>query len=263
MAVTKSFTNWNFYQPLKFVGFENFRQVITSDLFRISLLNVFKFVIIIVPIQMVVCFLFAHVLKNLNGGFSSIAKVSIYIPTVISGVVAAVIFIFILDYRAGILNEALKLFGMQKVAFLTDKTLSTLAIIIPSIWLGFGSNTLILYAGLLNIPKEYYEAAQVDGANAFVQLIKITIPSLKNIFVLNAIGLVTGTIQMFDLPFIMTGGGPLNRTLTPMIFLFNKFRDANVTMGFTLAGALLMMIVIGVVNSFVFNIITSEKSQDA
>jgi ABC-type sugar transport system permease subunit len=212
---------------------------------------------------MVVCFLFAHVLKNLNGGFSSIAKVSIYIPTVISGVVAAVIFIFILDYRAGILNEALKLFGMQKVAFLTDKTLSTLAIIIPSIWLGFGSNTLILYAGLLNIPKEYYEAAQVDGANAFVQLIKITIPSLKNIFVLNAIGLVTGTIQMFDLPFIMTGGGPLNRTLTPMIFLFNKFRDANVTMGFTLAGALLMMIVIGVVNSFVFNIITSEKSQDA
>lgn len=263
MALEKSFTNWTFYKEAEFVGLNNFRLVLTNELFRVSIINILRFVIIIVPTQIVVTFFFAHILKNLRGKYASIVKTSIYIPTVISGVVASVIFIFILDYRAGIMNEILKIFGINRVAFLTDPVLANVSIIIPTLWLGFGYSALVIYAGLINIPKEYYEAAQVDGANVFDQLIRITIPSMKNIFVLLCINMVTGTLQMFDLPFVMTGGGPMNKTLTPMIFLYNNFKAADKTMGLTLAGALLIMIVIALLNSVVFKIISSEKSMDA
>lgn len=262
MALEKSFTNWTFYKDSEFIGFENYRLVLTNELFRVSILNILKFVIIIVPTQIVLAFFFAHIVKNLSGKYASIVKTTIYIPNVISGVIASVIFIFILDYRAGIMNELLKFFGIGRVAFLTDPLLATIAIVIPALWMGFGYTTLVMYAGLLNIPIVYYEAAEVDGAGAFAKLIKITLPSLKNIFVLISIQSTTATLQMFDLPFIITGGGPVNKTLTPMIFLYNNFKSADKTMGLTLAGALLMMLVIAALNGIIFNIISSEKSLD-
>ena len=99
-----------------------------------------------------------------------------------------------------------------------------------------------------------------DRANALHKLIYITIPQMKNIFILVTISGVTGTVQMFDLPFIMTAGGPVNRTLTPMLYLFNQYRDPNRTLGFTVAGALVIMVFISIINSFIFTIIRSEKS---
>lgn len=263
MAVTKSFTNWSFYGETQFVGFENYRQVIRNAYFQKSLVNSLKFVLILVPSQIFLAFLFAHAVKKLTGGFGTFVKVSIYVPTVIAGVVASVIFIFILDYRAGLVNQMLKVFGLPRMAYANNPLLATIAVCLVVIWLGFGYNTLVFYAGLLNIPKEYYEAAQVDGANAFEQLIKITLPSLKNIFVLVSINLVTGSLQLYDIPYMLTGGGPAQTTQTPMIYLLNNFRDMSKNMGLTLSGAILMMIIIGLCSSVVFRIISSEKSMDA
>jgi hypothetical protein len=181
----------------------------------------------------------------------------------ITGVIASVIFMFLLNYRAGIVNEALRLLGAPRTAFLTDPLLAVLSIAIAALWMGFGYASLIMYAGLLNIPQEYYEAAAVDGAGSFTRLLRITLPSMRNIFILLCITLLTGTVQIFDLPFLMTGGGPVNKTLSPIMFLYNSFRSLDKTMGYTIAGALLMMIAITVVNSIVFTVIRSQKSMDA
>ncbi len=263
MALQKSFSDWNFYTASVFVGMRNFSLVLRNELFVTSLVNGFKFVGLIVPSQLLLSFLFAHVLKGTTGTLSSVVKTGIYVPTVISGIIASVIFLFLLNYRAGLLNVGLGLLGIGRVAFLTVPFLAVLSIAIAALWLGFGYASLVMYAGLMGIPQEYYEAAEVDGAGPLARLLLITVPSIRNVFILLCITLVTGTLQIFDLPFLITAGGPVNKTLSPIMVLYNNFRSLDKTMGYTVAGALLMMAVITVVNSIVFTVIRSQRAQDA
>ncbi len=263
MAVQKSFSDWNFYTASVFVGMRNFARILSNDLFVTSLVNGFKFVAIIVPAQLVLSFLFAHVLKGMHRSVGSFVKTAIYVPAVISGIIASTVFLFLLNYRAGLLNVIFQAVGIGRVAFLTVPFLAVLSISIASLWLGFGYASLVMYAGLIGIPQQYYEAAEVDGAGPGSRLVRITIPSLRNVLILLCITLVTGTLQIFDLPFLMTGGGPVNKTLSPIMFLYNNFRSLDKTMGYTIAGALLMMAVITVVNSIVFTVIRSQRAQDA
>ncbi len=263
MAVQKSFSDWNFYSASVFVGLRNFVLVLKNELFITSLVNGFKFVAIIVPSQLVLSFLFAHVLKGTRGTLSSVVKTAIYVPAVISGIIASVIFLFLLNYRAGVANEVLRIVGVDRVAFLTTPSLAVLSVSVATLWLGFGYASLVMYAGLLGIPQEYYEAAEVDGAGSFSRLLWITLPSMRNVFILLCITMVTGTLQIFDIPFLLTAGGPVNKTLSPIMFLYNAFRSLDKTMGYTIAGALLMMVVITIVNSLVFTVIRSQKAQDA
>ena len=262
MALEKSFTNWNFYGGSEYIGFRNFEMVLQNQLFRKSLVNIMWFVLMIIPVQMLITFLFAHVLKGMSNHFGAFAKTAVYVPTVISGIVASVIFLFIFNYQGGIINYLVRQMGMKRIAFFANPWLARSIIAVTSIWMGFGSLSLVMYAGLMNIPKAYYEAAEVDGANTLQKFLRITIPSMKNVFILVAINLTTGTLQMFDLPYLMTGGNPVNNTLTPMMYIYNNFKSADYSMGYTVAAALLMMIVIGTLSSFVFRLIRSEKSMD-
>lgn len=267
MAVEKSFTNWRLYLGSEFIGLENFRMVLQNQLFRKSLVNIAGFVAMIVPTQFLLAFLFAHVLKGMHQGtISAFVKTSIYVPTVISGVVASVIFLFIFHYQGGILNAIVRSLGGKRVGFLAEPTLAKLSVSITSIWMGFGYNALVMFAGLQNVPASYYEAAQVDGAGKLTQMLRITLPSMKNTFILILINLMTGTMQMFDLPFMMfnsnSGAGPINSTLTPMVFVYNNFKSSDFSLGYTVAAALLLMIIIGLINSAVFTVIGSEKAQD-
>lgn len=262
MALQKSFTNWNFYADSEFIGFRNFEMVLQNQLFRKSIENIIYFVLMVIPAQMLLTFLFAHALRGMSHSFGAFAKTAVYVPTVISGIVASVIFLFIFNYQGGIINFLARQLGMKRIAFFNDPWLARGIIAVTGMWMGFGSLSLIMYAGLMNIPRAYYEAAEVDGANTLQKFLRITIPSMKNVFILVAINLTTGTLQMFDLPFLMTGGGPVNNTLTPMMYIYNNFKSADYSMGYTVAAALLMMIVIGSLSSFVFRLIKSEKSQD-
>ncbi len=265
MAVEKSFTNWKFYLESTFVGLENFSLVLRNEMFQKSLTNMAWFVVAIIPTQVIMSFLFAHVLKNMSPRISAYTKTAIYIPTVISGVVASVIFLFIFHYQGGILNWLVRQLGGKRIAFLNDPLLARMSVSVAALWLGFGLNSLIMFAGLQNIPQVYYEAAEVDGAGAWVKLRRSTLPSLQNVFILVTISLTTGTLQMFDLPYLMFNAtnGPVNSTLTPMMYVYNNFKSPTYSMGYTVSAALLMMIVIGLLNSIVFTLIGSQKAQDA
>ena len=262
MALDKSLTNWNFYGESEFIGLKNFELVLQNQLFRKSLSNILWFVLMIIPVQMVITFLFAHVLRGMSTRLSAFAKTAVYVPTVISGIVASVIFLFLFNYQGGIINYLVRQLGIKRIAFFNDPWLARAIIAATGIWMSFGSLSLVMYAGLMNIPQAYYEAAEVDGASTLQKFLRITIPSMKNVFILVAINLTTGTLQLFDLPFLMTGGNPVNNTLTPMMYIYNNFVSADYSMGYTVAAALLMMVVIGILSSFVFRLIRAEKSQD-
>jgi multiple sugar transport system permease protein len=260
IAFQKSFYDWNYYIDSVFVGFDNYRIIINTVYFQKAVINVLKFVITIVPLLLLLSFALAHVLKGLSAKMSNMIKTAIYIPGIISGIATSVIFIFILDYKGGVINQTLMQLGIGRIGFLNNPFWAYIAVILPTVWVGLGGNTILMYAALVNVPPEYYEAASVDGAGAWKKMIYITLPQMKNIFVLMCISLTAGTLQMFDIPYMLTGGGPSNSTLTPMLYLYNNYRDASKGMGYTIAGAILMLIIIVMINSVVFAVIKSEKS---
>ena len=257
-----SFYNSGFYQEANFVGLGNYRTVLRDKNFFRSIVVGLKFAAIVVPFQFILSFLFAVTLKNMSPKLSGVVKVSIYIPNVISGVIAAVIFTFIYAYQGGFLNYLMQVLGLPIQPWLNSMSLSLWAVAIPAIWLGFGYSTLLMYAGLLDIPQNYYEAAMIDGANAAQRMWYITIPSMRNIFLFQIVSGVIGALQEFNLPYLMTGGAPVNTTRTPVLLLYQHF-TGDKTMGYTYAGAMLMAVIIGVLTALFFKTISSQKAEDA
>lgn len=258
-AFKESFYNYSFYSDPVFVGLKNYKQVWRDRYFWNSLRVGIKYVLIVVPILIVGSFLFANLIVKLRGFIASFVKTAIYVPTVISGVVASMIFMFIYDYQAGILNILLKALGMTGQAWLANPTFALGCVAVPRIWLGFGYTTLFMLGGILDIPGIYYEAARLDGANSLQCMLKITIPSMKNIFIFLFISNIVSTMQEFDLPYNMTGGGPSAVTTTPSLYVYNHFVGDN-TIGFSLAAAMMISVVLGALSLLVFKTIKTDKA---
>lgn len=257
-----SFYDSGFYQAPKYVGLDNYAKVLKDKYFFKSIEVGFKYAAIVVPIRFVMSFLFAMAIKNMSKRVSGFVKLSIYIPNVISGIIAAVIFNFIYAYQGGLLNYLMGVFGLPPQPWLNSMTYSLWAVAIPAIWLGFGYSTLLMLAGLLDIPQNYYEAAMIDGATPFQRTWYITIPSMRNVFLFQIVSGVIGGLQEFNLPYLMTGGAPVNTTRTPVLLLYQHFTQDK-TMGYTYAGALLMAVIIGVLTALFFRTISSSKAEDA
>ena len=258
MAVYRSFQDYN---TGLFVGFQNFMMVLSDVTFVQSFGNVFLMGAVCVALMMSLSFLFAHLILKLPRKFGGIVKIFIYIPCIISGVVTAIIYTFLMNYGGGLFTSILLSLGLDPIAFTKEGIWPYVCIIVPTIWGGLGYNTLIMLAGLLDIPKTYYEAAQLAGARKIDLVLHITIPCMRNYFVLILVNLVTGYMQMLDIPYLITGGGPDNKTNTPALFLFSSFRDSSRTPNITIAGALLIMVLIVVVNGVVFLVLRSRKSE--
>ncbi|RAP77536.1 carbohydrate ABC transporter permease [Paenibacillus montanisoli] len=256
-----SFYNWSFYQPSVFVGFDNFKFVLEDDLFLNSVWVGIKFTLMVVPASMVVSFLFANVIKGMRKGSASIVKTSIYIPTIISGIVASVIFVFIYDYMGGLANYVLSWFGSEPRAWLADVKTALPSIAVPAIWLGFGLTTLIMLAGLHDIPESYYEAADLEGAGTWQKMWYITVPLMKNIVLFLTVTGFTGAISQYELSLVMTGGGPLDTTTTPNLYILNHFRN-DVMVGNSIAASLLLFVVLGSISAIIFKVLNSEKAID-
>ena len=257
MAVIRAFQDYNTGQ---FVGFYNFRYILMTPSFVKAFKNVLILTVCIVSLTMVLTFLLALLMRSLGNRMGYFTRACVFIPFFISGIVTSVIFNLLLNYGGGLFTSLLIDAGKEPIAFAVEDNWPQITIIAITIWMTFGYQTLIMYAGLLQIPKSLYEAAQLDGANFLHQTLFITIPNMKNYFVLVCISLVTANLQMFEIPFMVTGGGPLESTLTPVMYLYNSFRDPGRPQNVTIAGALLVMILIMFINIIVFKTVRSEKS---
>ena len=260
-AFCMSFLDWGFYNAPAYVGLANYIFVIKDGKFFDAMVVAIKYALIVVPSIFIFSFTIALLLKSLKGRLASVTKVAIYVPTVLSGVIASCIFVFIFDYMGGVANVIMKFLGLDPVPWLTTPGYAMAAIVVPTVWLGFGGTSLILLSGLNEIPQTYYEAASLDGAGSFRQLISITLPCMKNIAGYVLITASIGAIQALDLPMLMTNGGPLNTTTTPNLLIYQHFK-ADLTMGYTVAASMMLFTIVAMGSVLVFKLINSEKSMD-
>ncbi|MFT3887559.1 MAG: sugar ABC transporter permease [Arachnia sp.] len=214
-----------------------------------------------VPIMLVLAFAFSSLVVSVARRFASWLKVSIYVPTIISTVITSIVFVLIYDYSGGLLNWALSYLGVDPIAWIGDPAWSLIAIAVPAIWLGLGLTSLIMVAAMVDIPTEFYEAASMEGAGWWAKTIYITIPQMKNVLLYLLITGFVAAIQQFELPLIMTNGGPLDSTTLPNLFIFNHFRN-DINVGYSIAAALLLFVVLGTVSALVFKVLNSEKLVD-
>lgn len=212
MTFFLSFTNFDALSKKDFVGLKNFTRLFEDPMVLTALKNTLRFVVSTVPLQTIISLVIAAlVAANLRNKFGEFVRGAMFIPVLCSASLIASIFVFVFSSDVeSLANTFMQLFGVEKVNWLGDPKIAPWVIIGVHIWKYVGYFVVIFYAGIMDIPLNLYEAAQIDGAGKWQQFWKITIPNLKSIIYMV---ITVGTIwsfQFFDLAFVMTGGGPAN-----------------------------------------------------
>ena len=245
-----SFHEWNIIDPEKpFVGLENYARLIHDTRFHRAVLNTLTF-LIGVPLNLA-CALGVALLLNTKVRGQAIYRTIFYLPVVTPLVVSSIIWKWVYQGDYGLLNYYLLELGIikEKIFWLADPNLALPALIIMGIWTGTGAPMVIYLAGLQSIPEEMYDAAKVDGASAWQRLLYITVPLLKPTTFFLVVTHVIGTFQIFTEIYVMTNGGPLNRTTTIGYYLYvNAFKQFD--MGYATAMAFVLFAMI-----FIFTLI--------
>lgn len=239
-----SFCDYDILNPPSFVGWHNYRWMFTEDtLFPLSLRNTL-FMVLGIPLGLVVSLAIALLLNQEIRGMAA-WRTFFYLPAIVPMVAASILWIWIFNPRGGLINLALGLLGIDGPLWLQAPEWSKPAIIFMGLW-GSGGGMIIWLAGLKGISRELYEAASIDGANAWQRFVNITIPQLTPYIFFNLVMGLIGTFQIFGQAFIMTEGGPANSTLFYVYHLFNNaFRYGH--MGYAAAMAwVLFVIVMGI-----------------
>jgi multiple sugar transport system permease protein len=208
------------------VGLENVVEVFRDELFRTSMLNTFYFVLVGIPLTMVLGLALAVALNSGIDRFRALFRVGFYTPVVTSIVAVAVVWRFMLQ-DSGLVNTVLGWVGIDGPDWLNEPATAMPAIIAMAAWRNMGTLMIIFLAGLQAIPREMYEAAEVDGAGAWRRFVGITLPLMRPTLLLGAVLLSVGFLQVFEEPFVMTSGGPLNSTLSISYFVYNQFGYGN------------------------------------
>jgi len=204
------------------VGFENFVTLFQDELFVKSIVNTFSFVGVGIPLTLALGLLLAVALNSGIEKFRSVFRVGFYTPVVTSIVAVAVVWKFILQ-DSGLLNTVLSWVGINGPDWLNDPFWAMPSIIVMGAWRNMGTLMIIFLAGLQAIPRDVYEAAEVDGASAWRRFTSMTLPLMRPTLLLGAVLLSVGFLQVFEEPFVMTQGGPLNSTLTISYYVYNQF----------------------------------------
>ncbi|MFC5470047.1 carbohydrate ABC transporter permease [Cohnella suwonensis] len=215
-----SFMNVDFVNGSTFVGLTNYREIIESSTLGISVRNTLYYMFLGVLIGFWVPSIAAIAVSELRW-FQGTMRLMVYLPNIVPAVVLYGMWQWLYD-PLGPANQMLSGFGIHQVMWLTDKNTAMLSIVIAETWQGFGTAALIYLAGIVGIPKDLYEAAEIDGAGVLQRIRHITIPSIRHLFVLLFILQMIGTSQGFQTHYALTGGGPNNATLTYMYQIINE-----------------------------------------
>lgn len=246
MSIYFSFTKYNIMTPSEFIGLENYRKLLTDRTFITSIWNTLKFALIVVPIQTFLAIVLAVWInsrkKTLIGKF---AKAVIFIPVIASMISVGVIWKAILSGSDSPVNQLLNMLNLGPFNFLGDVSLSLYTLMAINIWKNVGYFMVIYMAALMDIPETYYESARVDGANKVQQFWGITLPLLKPATVMVVFLGSIWSLQVFDLVYSLTGGGPGLSTMTMVMYAYNlNFKNFNSGYAMAVANVLLLIIVL-------------------
>ena len=243
-----SLTDFDIYaladvQNLRFVGLDNYRRLLQLPLFWQSLGNTAYFVAVGVPLSMGLSLMAAVLLQSPLVRFKPLFRTALFAPVVATLVAVAVIWRYLVHVRYGLLNEMLGWWGLNPVDWLGDPRWSMPTIIVFAAWKNFGGNMIILMAALQAIPQDLYEAARMDGANAWRRFWDVTLPGIAPTLFMVTVLTTAGYFQLFAEPYVMTQGGPLQSTVSVLYLMYEEgFRWWN--LGAASAVAFLLFVII-------------------
>ncbi|HHX26007.1 MAG TPA: sugar ABC transporter permease [Firmicutes bacterium] len=236
------FCKWDIVSPMEFAGLRNIERLMRDTTFWTAVTNTLRFLALHIPLQIVLALLIAVVL---NGPIKlrSFFRGAFFLPFVISGAVVTILWQQLYSTDAGVFNLVLTKLGANPVPWLTDPSIAIYSIAVMATWKNIGFYIILFLAGLQNVPRELYEAASIDGADKSTQFWKITLPLLSPITLLVVMLSTIGGFGLFIEPFVMTGGGPAESTLSVVLYLYkNAFQFLRMGYAATIGFALALMI---------------------
>jgi ABC-type sugar transport system permease subunit len=240
------FHRWNIVTPMEWIGLKNFDRLIGDELFYRSLLNTLTFLVIHIPLQVVVALALA-LLLNAGVRGRGLFRALYFLPVVVSGVAVTILWQQIYSFDYGILNNILHAAGLSPVPWLVDPRVAMPSIAIMATWKNVGIYIVLFLVGLQNIPRELYEAASLDGARPFKQFRYVTLPMLNPTIVVIVVLSTIGGFSLFIEPYVLTGGGPMQSTLSGMLYIYNQaFSFGHMGYAATL-GFVYALVILGVV----------------
>lgn len=220
-SIVLTFNKWNIISPMEYSGFGNYIRLFQDTLFLKSILNTFIFLIIHIPLQIIIALFLAEVLNqkiHLRGFF----RAAFFLPVVVSGVVVTILWQQLYGFDTGLFNKILVTLGFGKVGWLIDPKIAMPSIAIMATWKNVGLYIVLFLVGLQTVPKQYYEAADLEGATHWQKFFKITLPMINPTIFLVVILSTVGGFSLFIEPYILTGGGPLNSTLSAVLYIYKQ-----------------------------------------
>jgi ABC-type sugar transport system permease subunit len=247
-SIYLTFNKWNIISPMEFIGLGNFIRVFQDALFFKAIYNTLKFLIVHIPLQIVVALLLAEIL-NQKIKFRAFFRAAFFLPVVVSGVVVSMLWQQLYGFDSGILNRLLLTIGLGKVGWLVDPDVAMVSIAIMATWKNVGLYVILFLVGLQTVPPQYYEAADLEGANHWQKFWYITLPMINPTIFMVVILSTIGGFSLFIEPYIMTGGGPLSSTLSAVLYIYkqaftNYHMGYSATLGFFFAFIILLVVVI-------------------
>ena len=239
-----------------FAGFDNYIKLFKSPIFYKVLLNTFIYLIVAVPILATLPLLLAILINQKIRGVT-LYKILIYLPVIVSIVVAAIAFKWLFA-ETGILNYIVTTLGFERIGWLTDPNWALYSVIIVTVWKGIGYYMMIYLAALMSVPQELYEACDIDGAGFFRKHLTVTVPHIMPTIALVTTISAISAMKVFAEIYVMTKGGPLNSSKTIVYYIYERAFE-NLDLGFASAMAVVLLLIVLVMS--LVNILCFEKNR--
>jgi ABC-type sugar transport system permease subunit len=240
-----------------FIGLDNYIELLGDPTFRVALLNTAYFVVVGVPLTLILGLAVALALDRGIRRFRTIFRGGYYLPVVTSIVAVAVVWRFVLNPDYGLLNMTLGAIGLQGKDWLGDPVLAMPSLIVMAAWRNLGFAMVLFLAGLQTIPVQLYEAASIDGAGRWAAFKSVTLPLLRPTLLFAVVITTIGYLQVFEEPFVMTDGGPLDRTLSVSMFMYEEGFEF-FHQGYAAAIAWVLFLLVAIVAVVQFRLLRSQ-----
>lgn len=252
-----SFTSYNLLTEPEFTGLQNYARLVQDSIFWHSMVVTVEYVLINIVIQTVVALFIAVMMHRLTK--STFVRGIVLAPYLVSNVVAALVWLWILDTQLGIGNEMLAALGLDRIPFLQSDVWGIPSIALINVWRHVGYTALLVFAGLQSLPETVYEAGRIDGASEWKMFWRITVPLLRPILSLVLIITVIGSFQVFDTVAVTTQGGPANATNVVQNYIYN-LAFGRFQFGYASAVSVALLIVLSIITIIQYRVTRSGES---
>lgn len=251
-----------FMKDISFAGLTNFRELLDDLRVSNATFNTLYFTLFEVPLQIALALLLTMFVSK-NNKYTKALRAIYYLPFICSMTAIGIVWSMMLDPNLGMVPYVLKKVGFETISFLKDPNLAMPTIIAVTAWKGFGYTLTLMVAAVLNISGSLYEAAKMDGASAWKQFTKITIPSIMPTINFCIVTTTIGSLQVFDQTYVMTQGGPLNKTETLVQYIYDRgFQTAPYDLGYASAISIYLFVIVAIITFILRNFVLKRGEQD-